>query len=337
MPKAAACKRILDEEIGSLGKEEDMAINKAMLALLRALSYRDLEVKKNYQSLRQVINAAHPRPIKALYRAWDHRVMCGDHQVPVRIFSPLDGLEHPVLLFFHGGGWVTGNIDSYDRVCTNMCRLTGRVVVSVDYRLAPEHRFPAAIEDCYAVTREILLNAYSLFHIDPKEVTLIGDSAGGNLAAAVSLMARDRGVFLPNRQILIYPATASDHSPETSPFDSIRENGADYLLTAKRICDYMDLYAAEEEQRSSPYFAPLLADDLSHQPRTLILTAEYDPLRDEGEAYGEALRRAGNQVEIHRIPDALHGFFTLPTRFSPVRHAYRIINRFLREREEVPY
>lgn len=311
-----------------------MAFSKGMLALLRALSYPDLEIKKNYESLRQVIIATSPKKLKAMYRAWDHRVVCGDHEVPVRIFSPLDGLQHPVLLFFHGGGWVTGNIDSYDRICTNMTAATNHVVVSVDYRLAPEYRFPAAPEDCYAVTREVLLNAHLLFHIDPKDVTLVGDSAGGNLAAVVSMMARDRGEFLPRQQILIYPATYHDHTP-TSPFESVRTNGTDYLLTSKRVCDYMDLYASCDADWQNPYFAPLLANDLSHQPRTLVITAEYDPLRDEGEAYGEKLREAGNWVEIHRIPDALHGFLSLPARFSPVRHTYRIINRFLNQKEEV--
>lgn len=309
-----------------------MALSKGMLALFRALSFPDLEVKKNYESLRHVINATNPKTVRALYRAWDHKVMCGDHQVPVRIFSPLDGLQHPVLLFFHGGGWVTGNIDSYDHVCADMTQMTNHVVVSVDYRLAPEYPFPAAPEDCYAVTREILLNAYSLFSIDPKNVTLIGDSAGGNLAAVVSLMARDRGEFLPRQQILLYPATYNDHS-ESSPFPSVCVNGNGYLLTSKRIGDYMDLYAANEGDRLNPYFAPLLAEDLSHQPRTLVITAEFDPLRDEGEAYGEQLRRAGNFVEIHRLPDVLHGFLSLPKRFSPIKHTYRIINRFLNGNE----
>lgn len=116
---------------------------------------------------------------------------------------------------------------------------------------------------------------------------------------------------------------------ETSPFPSIRENGTDYLLTAKRLCDYMDLYAPEPRSRNSPYFAPLLAKDLTNQPDTLLITAEYDPLRDEGEAYGEALRAAGNYVEVHRMPDALHGFFALPPSYTQVRECYDIINHFL--------
>lgn len=307
-----------------------MAISKAVRALLKALSYTEPEVKKNYESMRTILNVTSPRSIKTFDRSWDFSIPNGDHTVPVRVFSPVDGLGLPVLLFFHGGGWVTGNIDSYDRICAEMARETGRVVVSVDYRLAPEHPFPAALEDCYTVTKQVLHNAQSLLRCAPEEVVLIGDSAGGNLAAAVSLMMRDRGDFIPCRQILLYPATASDHHPETSPFDSVRECGTDYLLTSKRVCDYLELYASCEDDWTNPYFAPLLAENFADQPDTLVITAQMDPLRDEGEAYGERLREGGADVEIRRIPNALHGFIALPGRFSTVRHAYRIINQFLR-------
>lgn len=298
-----------------------------MRAALKALSYPDIDIRKTYP-IERALRAAAGRPA-LFYKPWDHVVRCGDHDIPVRIFSPDTEGEHAILLFFHGGGWVTGNIDSYDKVCRSMAKLTDRSVVSVDYRLAPEYRFPAAPEDCYAVAREIFLDL-SLFGMRADQITLIGDSAGANLAAAVSLMARDRGEFLPCSQILIYPATAADHS-EDSPFPSVRENGTDYLLTSRRICEYMELYRGGPEDCRNPYFAPLAAEDFSNQPRTLILTAEYDPLRDEGEAYGEALKRAGVPVEMHRIPDALHGFFSLPPRFAQVRKAYGYINRFLDE------
>lgn len=314
-----------------------MAINKAMRAALKALSYPDIDIKKNYKIQRQMINLTSRRIHSSCYKTWEHEVACGDHNVPVRIFAlPQEQEPQGLLLFFHGGGWVTGNIDSYDKVCTNMARLTGCMVVSADYRLAPEFRFPAAPEDCYAVAREIFSDTL-LLGVEAKDVTLIGDSAGGNLAAAVSLMARDRGEFLPARQILIYPATYNNHTPD-SPYPSVTENGTDYLLTSKRICDYMELYMDSEDDLNNPYFAPLLAEDLSRQPKTLIITAEFDPLRDEGEAYGERLKQAGSRVEIHRIPDALHGFFSLPPRFAQVQKTYDIINCFLSEvnRDEEP-
>ena len=146
-------------------------------------------------------------------------------------------------------------------------------------------------------------------------------------------MAFSRGGLIPERQILIYPATADDHS-ENSPFPSVHENGEGYLLTSKRVCDYMDLYLPDGESRRDPYAAPLNAPDLSKQPRTLVITAEYDPLRDEGEAYARRLREAGVPTQLYRMPDALHGFFSLPTRFSQVRRAHRLIRGFLPPADE---
>jgi acetyl esterase len=306
-----------------------MAINNLVKAALKALSYADIDVKKNYKIMRKIINLANYHVLKPLYKTWDHTVTYQNHDIPVRLFLPHSGTARSVLIFFHGGGWVTGNIDSYDKVCANMANITNSVVVSVDYRLAPEHRFPAAPEDCYHITREIFLNT-ELFHVSADKITIIGDSAGGNLAAAVALMARDRGEFLPARQILIYPATYNDHS-ENSPFQSIRDNGTGYLLTAKRICDYMELYKGSEQDLQNPYFAPLLEENLHRQPKTLIITAQYDPLRDEGEAYGKRLEQAGNDTQVYRIPDALHGFFSLPPIFPQVKECYQIINDFLSE------
>lgn len=308
-----------------------MAINKAMRIALKALSYPDLDVKKNYKLHRQVNNAVHPY-LKPRYKIWDHKITGIDYEIPVRIFLPPDtSKDKPrrVLIFFHGGGWVIGNIDSYSNLCNNMARQTGCLVVSVDYRLAPEYPFPCALEDCYTVTREIFMDS-SLFGVDKDDITIIGDSAGGNLAAAVSLMARDLGEFSVSNQILIYPSTNNDHSDETG-FCSIREYGKDYLLTSKRIRDYMDLYIRSEIDLENPYLAPLIAKDLSNQPRTLIITAEYDPLRDEGEAYGKKLKEHGNKVTIYRMKDALHGFITLPKHFVHVKRSFELINKFLNE------
>lgn len=307
-----------------------MAINKAMRIALKALSYPDLDLKKNYKLQRQITNVAHPY-IRPLYEMWDHKVSVGEYDVPVRVFFPqTEEVEHKILVFFHGGGWVVGNIDSYTKVCSNMAKQTGHIVVSVDYRLAPEHKFPSGLQDCYAVTKELFSHA-ALFDVKPENITLIGDSAGGNLAAAVSLMARDLGDFQPVRQILIYPATDSDHS-ETTPYKSVLENGTDYLLTTKRINDYMDLYISCEEDRSNPYLAPIRSKNLSGQPKTLIITAEYDPLRDEGEQYGRKLYEAGIEVEAYRMKNALHGFFLLPKHFIHVKKSYELINKFLNKK-----
>jgi acetyl esterase/lipase len=298
-----------------------------MRAALKAITALEPDVKKTYKLERQLeLLTAWIRGKPSDYRMWDRVVPTGDHAVPVRIFSPNGEGPFPLMIFFHGGGWVTGGIENYTGVCADLAKAVGCSVASVDYRLAPEHRFPAAPEDCYGVAREFFLGGVPDIQTD--EIILMGDSAGGNLAAVVSLMARDRGEFMPGRQILLYPSTYSDHG-EASPFPSIRENGAEYLLTSKRIQDAIELYRSSDSDLLNPYFAPLLAGDLSRQPRTLLITAEYCPLRDEGRAYADKLRQAGNEVEYVCIKDALHAYMMLPPIFEHVRETYRIIRDFL--------
>lgn len=307
-----------------------------MRTVLKALSYGDI----NVQSSRAFANIKAIDPLRRFYKTIDTRIYNGSFEVPTRIYLPgeelsvqngMEGNTLPVLLFLHGGGWITESVDTYTRVCAGLAKDTGHVVVSVGYRLAPEFRFPAGLEDCYAVARAIYTNRF-LLNVDPSRITLIGDSAGGNLAAALSLMARDRGEFMPRQQILIYPAVSNDYS-EASPFSSVRENGSDFLLTRQKLCQYLDYYQSDGADRQNPYFAPILEPDLSGQPRTLILTAQFDPLRDEGEWYGKRLKDAGNEVEIHRIQDALHGFFALGIKYFHVQESYTIINQFLKENE----
>lgn len=304
-----------------------MAINKTMRAALKALSFPDIDLKKAYKLQRIVQSAKTPLLTKPLYSMWNHKVYCNGREVLVRLYAPEKPDEKNVLLFFHGGGWVTENIDTYNSVCKTLARQTQCRVVSVEYKLAPENPFPSGLEDCYAVAKDVI-QLKQLFGVGDINVTLIGDSAGANLAAAVSMLARDKGEFKVKNQILLYPAVYNDYSDQ-SPFKSVSENGNDYLLTAKHLREYMELYIPDPEQRNSPYAAPLLAENLSDLPRTLIITAEYDPLRDEGETYGIGLRRAGNNVEIYRIRDALHGFFGLPIRSPQVKEAYNLINKFI--------
>jgi acetyl esterase/lipase len=249
----------------------------------------------------------------------------------VRIFQPAERNGDDVLLFFHGGGWVTGDIETYTPTCAAMADLTGCVVASVNYRLAPEYPYPAGFDDCYQVTRQLLDSPGRAGIDDVRNIVLIGDSAGANLAAAVSLRLRDEGHRGVGRQILLYPVTHWDHDPATSPFDSVREHGTGYRLTNAEVDDYFDLYVPDPKLRRSPYVAPLEAPDLSHQPKTLVITAERDLLCDEGEAYAQALEQAGNEALVHRVPEALHGFIQLPRFARPMRDAYEVINAFLDE------
>ena len=272
--------------------------------------------------------------MKIFYKKMDLQVYNGDYEVPIRVFFPdeascmeKDQIKgRKIMLFLHGGGWATEHVENYERVCSRMAQATGQTVAAVEYRLAPEHKFPTGLMDCYAVARALYMHPDT----KPEDITLIGDSAGGNLAAALSIMARDRGEFMPKRQILIYPALNNCYTEE-SPYKSVQENGEGYLLTAVKMEDYLKLYESSPKDRQNPYFAPILEEDLSHMPDTLILTAEFDPLRDEGEAYGKRLKDAGNYVEVHRIPEALHGYFALGIRFLHVQESFEIMNKFLKK------
>lgn len=307
-------------------------ISKTMQTILHALSYGNIEVEAS----RRLADIKRLDAMRIFFKTLDTKVYNGNHEVPIRLYfpseeamsgEPVEGEKYPVLLFFHGGGWVTESVENYDRVCSRMAQSTGHIVMSVEYRLAPEYRFPIPLEDCYEAAKALYTGRLVL-PADPDRITIIGDSAGGNLAAAVCLKARDTGDFAPKKQILIYPAVNNCYTKK-SPYKSVQENGQDYLLTAVKMEDYLKLYESSTEDRQNPYFAPILAKDLSHMPETLILTAEFDPLRDEGEEYGKRLKEAGNYVEIHRIPDALHGYFALGIRFLHVQKSFEIMNCFL--------
>ena len=307
-------------------------ISKTKRTILHALSYGNIEVEAS----RRLADIKKLDAMRIFFNTLDTKVYNGNHEVPIRLYfpseeamsgEPVEGEKYPVLLFFHGGGWVTESVENYDRVCSRMAQSTGHIVMSVEYRLAPEYRFPVPLEDCYAAAKA-LYTGHLVLPADPDRITIIGDSAGGNLAAAVCLKARDTGEFIPKKQILIYPALNNCYT-EGSPYKSVQENGEGYLLTAVKMEDYLKLYESSPEDRQNPYFAPILEKDLSHMPETLILTAEFDPLRDEGEEYGKRLKEAGNYVEIHRIPDALHGYFALGIKFLHVQESFEIMNRFL--------
>jgi acetyl esterase len=227
-------------------------------------------------------------------------------EIPVRIYTPYGQGPFPSLVYYHGGGWVVGDLDGADVPCRLLTNRANCVVVSVDYRLAPEHKFPAAVEDAYAAAKWVVENAPSI-QVDPARVAVGGDSAGGNLAAVVALMARDRGGPSLLYQMLIYPVT--HHAYNT---DSYRENAEGYFLTKDMMVWFWNHYLRDEQDGKNPYASPLLADNLSGLPPALVITAEYDPLRDEGEAYAERLKAAGIPVEVTRYNGMIHGFFWMP-------------------------
>ncbi|MDN6399002.1 MAG: alpha/beta hydrolase [Brachybacterium sp.] len=306
-------------------------MNPLLRLALRLVSAARFDVREDYARVRRMQRQLAALP-QARYRTptWDTFSDSGDgRRVPVRVFAPREQRREELLLFFHGVGWVTGDIESYTPACATMADLTGCRVASVDYRLAPEHPFPAGLEDCYGTARRLLEDPRRAGLTDPDKIVLVGASAGGTLAAAVSLLLRELGPRTPSRQILPSPGTHGDHDPETSPFDSVRHHGEDYRLTNTEINDYFDLYVPDPELRRSRLVSPLMAPDLTGQPDTLLLSAELDLLCDEGEAFAQALAGAGNQVQLHRVENALHGFISLPRFARPLKDAYEVIDDFL--------
>ncbi|MGN0396689.1 MAG: alpha/beta hydrolase [Candidatus Fimimorpha sp.] len=314
-----------------------MAINKVMRAALKALSDTELDLKssRKFASLKEL------DLMKPFYKTIDDKIMNDHHEVPIRIYFPEEEMiiHHgeqggicPLILFIHGGGWTTESVETYNRVCHYMAKHTRLAVVSIDYRLAPENRFPIPLQDCYAVIKHIFSKQFFL-NVDPDQIVLIGDSAGANLVAAVSMMARDTGEFSVKRQILIYPCVYNEYAPGNCPTKSMIENGTEYILTRKDVQEYLKMYKNTEEDYKNPYFSPLIADDFSNLPETLVITAEYDPLRDEGEEYARRLKAAGNKVKAYRMQDALHGYFALSTKYVLVRETYELINQFLENGE----
>jgi acetyl esterase len=246
-----------------------------------------------------------PRPEVKIAEVADRKIPGPAGQLPVRIYRPEGKAPLPVLVYFHGGGWVIGSLETHDGTCRDLANRIGCVVVSVDYRLAPEARYPAAAEDCYAATKWVAENAHAL-GVDPARIGIGGDSAGGNLAAVVALMARDRSGPALRHQLLIYPVTDADFGRA-----SYRENAEGFLLTTKAMEWFWGHYVPEPARRREAYAAPLRAQDVSGLPPAFVLTAEYDPLRDEGEAYAERLRQAGVPTRLQRYAGAIHGFFAM--------------------------
>jgi acetyl esterase len=228
--------------------------------------------------------------------------------IPIRIYTPQGRGPFGALIYFHGGGWVLGDINMTDQPCRMLTNAAGCVIVSVDYRLAPEHKFPAAPDDCYAATKWVADSAASL-DVDPRRIAVGGTSAGGNLAAAVALMARDRGNLQIAYQLLIYPAT-------TSVLDtpSHREFAEDnyYVLSRADMEWFWGHYLANDADRTNPYACPAYAKTLRGLPPALVITAGFDPLRDEGEAYAARLREEGVRVALKRYDGVTHGFFGMP-------------------------
>jgi acetyl esterase len=255
---------------------------------------------------------------EALGRVEDRSIPGPGGDLPVRIYASEAGGLRPALVYFHGGGFVFGNLDTHDAVCRALAKESDAVVISVDYRLAPENKFPAAVEDSHAATLWVAANAAGL-GIDARRIAVGGDSAGGNLAAVVAIRCRDAGGPALALQVLLYPVT------DFSTFEtaSHRELAEGYFLNRAGMDWFSAQYLASENQKRDAEVSPLLARDLNGLPEALVITAEFDPLRDEGEAYAQRLRQAGVPVAMTRYPGMIHGFVSMRGVLSGGREAIR--------------
>ena len=238
-------------------------------------------------------------------------------EIPVRVFRPSDATR-PMLVWFHGGGWVTGSIETHDLVCRQLAVAVDAVVVSVEYRLAPETKFPGAVDDCVAAWSWVAAHAAEL-GADAERIAVGGDSAGGNLAAVVALVARDEGLPAPVHQLLVYPVT--DHEFERP---SMIENAHGYFLETDTMRWFYDHYARTPDDFADWRMSPLRAPTVAGVAPATVLTAEYDPLRDQGEAYARRLAEAGVPAEIVRADGVFHGYFGMQKFLPPAQAPWDI-------------
>jgi len=284
-----------------------MPLNPQAKAVLDLMAASGFQLGGDPVELRAMMALA-PRPEgEPVAEVEERTIPANGANIPVRIYRPDNSRQpKPVLVWFHGGGWVIGSLDGADYGCRIMTNASGCVVVSVDYRLAPESKFPTAADDCYAVTKWIAENAAEL-NVDASRLAVGGDSAGGNLATVVALMARESGGPAIRFQALVYPVT--DHDFGTKSYS---ENADGYLLTKDAMVWFWGHYLNNESDGASLKASPLRAPSLAGLPPALVITAEFDPLRDEGEAYAAKLKAAGVNVSAKRYDGQIHGFYANP-------------------------
>ncbi|MBM0203053.1 alpha/beta hydrolase [Micromonospora sp. STR1s_5] len=256
----------------------------------------------------------------------DERIPGPAGELPLRVYRPTGSGPLPTVVYFFGGGWTLGSLDTADGICRRLANAVPCQVITVGYRLAPEHPFPAAVHDCHAATSWIARQADEL-GVDPTRLAVGGDSAGGNLAAAVTLLSRTDGPPLA-AQLLVYPNTDSSGEPAGDDDPA--------LFNSRSVAWYRTHYLSDPAHARDPLASPLLADDLSGLPPALVITAELDPLRAEGQRYAERLRDAGVSTRLEHYPGMIHGFFAMPGTFTDGRRAQKSAAAFLRERFGLP-
>ena len=280
-------------------------------------------------AVRELLAQAPPMEVELapLAKVEDRFIPVGkDEEIRIRVYTPHGQGPFPLFIYYHGGGWVIGSIEMTDASCRMIANQTGRIVVSVDYRLAPEYKFPVPVEDCYAALQWVYEHATDI-NANASNIAVGGDSAGGNLAAVVAMKARDEGGPAISAQVLIYPVTSLDYN--TGSYQAFQKG---FGLDRELMKWFGNHYVARKEDQTNKYVAPLLADDVSKLPPAFVITAENDVLRDEGLAYAKRLRDAGVPVESMCEEGLVHGYFSNVLIFSErIEAAIGKIVEFLNE------
>ena len=282
---------------------------------IEALGFGEFTEETDPIQMRSMMDAAAPRSAITLHEVSDREIPGPRGPIPIRIYRPTGDVPKPVILYAHGGGWVLGSLETHDDACRGLAAGVDAIVVSVDYRLAPEHRFPAAIDDYLAALAWTHAHALS-FGGDPDRMAVAGDSAGGNLAAIGAQDARARGVAVAF-QLLVYPVTDYEFTSA-----SMEENAVGYYLTRDMMRWFYERYLVDAAEGADWRVSPLRAEDLTDLAPAFVITAQYDPLRDQGCAYAAAMRAAGNQVTSTTYDGMFHGFFTMSALLDGAKVAF---------------
>jgi acetyl esterase len=277
----------------------------AVLQQFSGLPQQDLSQMSVAQYRQSADNMMQPIPGETMAEVRDLRVAGAAGELDARLYRPLDQPNLPLLVFFHGGGFVVGTLDTHDNLCRALAKQSGAVVASIAYRLAPEAKFPAAPLDCYSATCWLVEHAQAL-GVDASRLAVAGDSAGGNLALAVSRLAAERKGPRISYQCLFYPVT--DGRCDSLSYEAFSEG---YFLTREMMLWFWQHYLQSPVQAYDALASPLRAEELDNLPPTTLITAEFDPLRDEGEAFARRLQQAGVATRLERYEGMIHGFVSM--------------------------